>query len=80
MSIVPFSALSNSDLSSLGNNVGAPKRRSRRRLLDALNRSLITIAHAVAELRHRQAGGSQSAPLPPLPVTHEHPADCPPGL
>jgi len=65
MSIVPFSALSASDLTSLGNNVGSPKRRNRRRLLASVNRSVVVIATAVAELRCRQMGMTwgQSAPL-----------------
>jgi len=71
MSIVPLSALSSSDVTRLGNNVGTPKRRSRRRVVDSLNRSLVTIAHAVAELRCRQMGMTwgQSAPLR---VTRRH--------
>ena len=65
MSIVPFSALSASDLSSLGNNIGVPKRRRRRRVLAAVNRSLATLGEAVAELRLRHAGmtWAQTAPL-----------------
>jgi hypothetical protein len=71
MSIVPFSALSASDLTSLGNNVGTPKKRHHRRVVVSLNRSLVTIAHVVTELRCRQMGmtWSQSAPLR---VTRRH--------
>ncbi len=65
MSIVPSSALSASELSSLGNNIGAPKRRRRRRVLAAVNRSLAAIGEAVAELRHRRLNTAwgYSAPL-----------------
>ena len=56
MSIVPFSALSASELSSLGNNVGSPRRRRHRGVLAAVNRSLATIGEAVAELRGRHLG------------------------
>ena len=71
MSIVPFSALSASDLSSLGNNIGAPKRRRRRRTLAAINRSLARIGEAVAELDSRQIGGTWS-PSAPVHVTCRH--------
>lgn len=66
MSIVPFSALSASDLTSLGNNIRAPKRRRRRRLLAPVNRSLARIGEAVSELRCRSLAQmfSQSEPVP----------------
>ena len=65
MSIVPLSALSASERASLGNNIGSPKRRQRRRVLAAVNRSLAAIGEAVAELRCRQMGMTwgQTAPL-----------------
>ncbi len=54
MSIVPFSALSSSELSSLGNNVGPPMKRRRRRVLSAVNRSLAALGEAITGLHRRQ--------------------------
>jgi hypothetical protein len=72
MSIVPSSALSASELSSLGNNVGIPKRRRRpRRVLAAVNRSLAAIGEAVAELRSRQMSMAWGYTAP-LRVTRRH--------
>jgi len=71
MSIIPFSALSASELSSLGNNVGTPKRRRRRRVLAAVNRSLAALGEAVAELRCRQIGMTWGHTAP-LRVTRRH--------
>ncbi len=68
MSIVPFSALSASELSSLGNNVGSPRRRRHRHVLVAVNRSLAAIGEAVAEPRGRHLGMAWGR-IAPLRVT-----------
>ena len=69
MSIVPFTALSASELTRLGNNVGAPKRRRRRRrLLAPVNRSLARIGEAVSKL-HCQPLAQLWAQRAAAPVT-----------
>ena len=60
MSIIPASRLSAADLSRLGNNLGEsqrPKlrRQARRRLIDAVNRSLASVGERVGQL-HRPIG------------------------
>ncbi len=65
MSIIPSSELSASELSSLGNNVGLPRKRRRKRMLAAVNRSLAALGEAVAKLRSHDLSESwaYSAPL-----------------
>lgn len=70
MSIVPMSALSRSDLSCLGNNIGAPRRRRHRRALAAVNRSLAAIGEAVAGLQN--PAGLTWGHTAPLRVTRRH--------